>query len=335
MGTAIALRKNFGLSVPGKLTPTSWQLPKGMPERQWIVAGLDLEKIEGAVQWWRGDWWAYGAPKYGRRELFDEGGPLEELDYNTIKTYGWVAAQVKVSIRIDTLEFAHHRLVAPLPPAHQRKWLKRAVKEGWSSNQLKSAIARQAAIDRTRQIEFDAKALGKFALLYADPPWRYEHPPIGGTNRSIENQYPTMDLEEIMALPVGEIAHDNCVLFLWATSPKLYECMRVLDAWGFEHRTTMAWVKDVIGMGYHVRERHEILLIAKRGELPPPVEDARPDSVVEAPRLEHSAKPPIFYDLIDSMYPDIRKIELFGRNCEGRPHWTFWGNQAEGREAAE
>ena len=124
---------------------------------------------------------------------------------------------------------------------------------------------------------------------------------------------------------------------MWATSPKLYECMKVLDAWRFDYRTDMVWVKDMIGMGYYARQRHESLLIARRGDLPPPVPDARPNSVVEAPRLEHSAKPPVFYDLIDSMYPGIRKIELFGRNCAGREWWTFWGNQAvaPSAEAAE
>ena len=142
------------------------------------------------------------------------------------------------------------------------------------------------------------------------------------------NRYPTMTLEEICALRVGEIAHENAVLFMWATSPKLAECMEVIKAWGFNYRTDMVWVKDKIGMGYHVRERHEDLLIAKRGELPPPPVEARPDSVIEAPRLEHSAKPHVFYDLIDSMYPSVRKIELFGRAPKQREWWTTWGNQA-------
>jgi N6-adenosine-specific RNA methylase IME4 len=192
--------------------------------------------------------------------------------------------------------------------------------------EARAAIAQQAALDRTRSIEFDARALGKFAVIYADPPWRYEHAPMGGDNRSIERQYPTMHLDEICALPVGDIANDDSVLFLWATSPKLEECMQVINAWGFEHRTTMVWVKDQIGMGYFARQRHELLLIARRGELPMPPPEARPDSVVEAPRMEHSAKPPIFYEIIDRMYPGVRKIELFARG-EPRAEWTTWGNQ--------
>lgn len=321
------------LKLPGEISRTGWQLPPGLTLAEWLQCGVVLGKVEGAVQWWLGDWWAYGAHAYGERKaLFDEGGPLAELNYRTVEDYGYVSANVTTSDRSEVLNWLHHKIVAALDSDKQRYWLARALegKDGkpWSSNQLKAAIKQRAAFDKTRRVELEAERLGKFAVLYADPPWRYEHPPMGGTTRSIENQYPTMSLEEICALPVGDIAHDDSVLFMWATSPKLYECMSVLDAWGFLYRTDMVWVKDKIGMGYYVRGKHESLLIARRGELPPPAEDARPDSVILAPRLEHSAKPIEMYDNIDRMYPGIRKIELFGRAPDERPLWSTWGNQA-------
>jgi N6-adenosine-specific RNA methylase IME4 len=322
-------RASLTVPLPGKLSRVGWELPAQLTGDEWVQCGKWLGKVEASVQWWLGDWWAYGEHKYGDRvALFQEGGPLEEMNFGTLRTYGWVCRQVPTSNRLDVLTFKHHFHVAALSFDEQRYWLERAVKEGWSSNQLKSAIARQAAIDKTVQTDLDAEKLGKFVVLYADPPWRYEWPPMGGSNRSIENHYPTLTFEEICALPVADIAHEDAVLFLWATSPKLPECLDVVRAWGFTHRTGMAWVKDKIGMGFHVRERHEILLIAKRGELPPPPPEARPDSVVQAPRLEHSAKPAVFYDLIDQMYPAVRKVELFGRAPEQRELWTVWGNQA-------
>lgn len=167
----------------------------------------------------------------------------------------------------------------------------------------------------------------KYPVIYADPPWRYENPPMGGGNRSIENHYPTMTLDEICALPVPDICMDGAVLFLWATAPKLRECMDVIDAWGFTYRTCMVWVKDRIGMGYHARNRHEMLLIAKRGQLSPPLPSDRPDSVIESPRTEHSTKPFLFYDTIDRMYPGLPKVELFSRSP--REGWASWGNQAD------
>ena len=183
---------------------------------------------------------------------------------------------------------------------------------------------KSAAIARTHNVEFNASALGKFAVIYADPPWRLE---VGLPDRAAENHYPTMLLEDICALPVADIAHEDAILFLWVTAPKLYDSMKVVDAWGFTYRTCMVWAKDKFGMGYYVRNQHEHLLICKRGEIPTPPELARCSSLVEAPRLEHSAKPPVFYDIIDEMYPELRKIELFSRSP--RKGWEAWGNQAE------
>ena len=72
----------FGLSMPGKLTRTAWLLPKKLSLEDWIDCGRCLGKIEGAVQWWLGDWWAYGEHAYGERKaLFEEGGPLAELEF--------------------------------------------------------------------------------------------------------------------------------------------------------------------------------------------------------------------------------------------------------------
>jgi N6-adenosine-specific RNA methylase IME4/transposase len=164
-----------------------------------------------------------------------------------------------------------------------------------------------------------------YPVIYADPPWRYEHSRTD--NRQIENHYPTMDLTQICALPVGEVAAPDAVLFLWATSPKLAESMQVIDAWGFTYRTCMVWDKEVIGMGYYARQQHELLLIATRGNLPTPEPANRPPSVVRVRRpTEHSEKPTEFYALIESMYPEYARIELFARNA--RQGWAVWGNQA-------
>lgn len=174
--------------------------------------------------------------------------------------------------------------------------------------------------------------LGRFPVIYADPPWRYEH--IETESRAIENQYPTMALAQICALPVREIATPDAVLFLWATSPKLAEAMKVIDAWGFGesgYRTSMVWVKDKIGMGYWFRQRHEFLLVAVRGSMPVPVTNARPDSVLMAPRTEHSAKPQVVYEYIERMYPELKRIELFARGR--RKGWAAWGNQKDGATA--
>jgi len=167
----------------------------------------------------------------------------------------------------------------------------------------------------------------RYPIILADPPWKYENPPIGGSNRSIENHYPTMTLDEICALPVADIAADQALLYLWATAPKLAECLDVVTAWGFEYRTNLVWVKDKIGMGYHARSQHELLLVCRRGEMPPPEAGTQSSSVIFSDRGEHSEKPTAFHELIERLYPDVGKIELFSR--KPRTGWDSWGNQAE------
>lgn len=165
--------------------------------------------------------------------------------------------------------------------------------------------------------------LGKFAVIYADPPWRYEHETTG--RREIENVYATMGMEAIKALPVSEIALDDCILFLWCPSPKVGEAIDAIRAWGFNYRTNFIWVKDRIGMGYYNRQRHELLLVAIKGNIPVPAPENRFDSVIESPREEHSKKPDRLYDMIEQMYPDFRKVELFAR--KEQPGWAVWGNE--------
>jgi N6-adenosine-specific RNA methylase IME4 len=167
-------------------------------------------------------------------------------------------------------------------------------------------------------------ALGRFPVIYADPPWRYEH--VETESRAIENQYPTMALDSICALPVSEIATPDAVLFCWATSPKLEEALRVVREWGFTYRTCMVWDKLKIGMGYYARQRHELLLIATRGQPPTPAPADRPESVIAVERGKHSAKPERFYELIERMYPEFKRVEMFCRSP--REGWTAWGNQA-------
>jgi len=78
-------------------------------------------------------------------------------------------------------------------------------------------------------------------------------------------------------------------------------------------------------MGYYFRQQHELLLVAVKGTPPMPTTSARPASVIRSPRGEHSAKPSIFYDLIEQMYPTFPKLELFARST--REGWAAWGNQ--------
>ena len=164
---------------------------------------------------------------------------------------------------------------------------------------------------------------GPYGVIYADPPWMYEFSsdPVD----SIESHYDTMSLQEICELPVAEIAEKDCVLFLWATSPKLEEAISVLNAWGFTYKTCGVWDKEHIGMGYYFRQRHEILLIGVKGSPGTPLQEDRPDSVYSEKKTTHSTKPEYYYGMIERMYPHLSKVELFCRTP--REGWAVWGNE--------
>jgi ParB-like chromosome segregation protein Spo0J len=120
----------------------------------------------------------------------------------------------------------------------------------------------------------------RYPIVYADPPWRYEHPTFG-SSRDIEEHYPTLELEEICALPVAQLAMESALLFLWVPPPILEQAFQVIRRSGFDYRTGIVWVKQSIGMGNYVRQRHEHLLIARRGEFPTPEPARRPSSIID------------------------------------------------------
>jgi N6-adenosine-specific RNA methylase IME4 len=168
----------------------------------------------------------------------------------------------------------------------------------------------------------------KYPVILADPPWKFEaYDAESGMERAAETHYPTLTIDEICALPVADLATTDAVLFLWCTSPHLPDALRVVESWGFSYRANIVWVKQgPPGLGYWVRNQHEILLIAARGNMRAPLESDRPPSVIHAPRREHSRKPDEAYEAIERMYRDLPKTELFARR--ERPGWDRWGNEA-------
>lgn len=169
----------------------------------------------------------------------------------------------------------------------------------------------------------------RYGVIVADPEWRFE--PWSrqtGMDRAADNHYPTSTLEVIAARDVPSIAAPDCVLFLWATAPMMPHALVVMGAWGFDYRSQVIWAKDRIGTGYWFRNRHELLLVGVRGEVPAPSPGTQWDSFVIAPVAEHSAKPEVFLEMIEAYFPTVPKIEL-NRRGPARPGWDAWGNEAE------
>lgn len=188
---------------------------------------------------------------------------------------------------------------------------------------------------------------GTFAVLYADPPWKYP-PRKKGTKfgAGVHGHYPTMTDDEIVAMGawIREVMTPNAVLFLWTTAPKLPLALRVMDAWGFRYSTiAFTWIKTLKGFtlarrprfmvrsirtfkgpGNYTASNAEICLLGARGSLTPTGRKLV-DSVILAPKREHSRKPDEAIERIEAMYPMERKLELFCRYP--RDGWTVWGNE--------
>lgn len=183
---------------------------------------------------------------------------------------------------------------------------------------------------------FEAAASGKlYDLIYADPPWRYDFSESEET--SIEKQYQTMSLDDIKRLNIP--AADNSVLYLWTTAPKLIEGLEVMSAWGFTYKTNGIWHKEQIGLGYWFRVNHEILLIGTKGKFSPPPPDKRVDSVYMSKRGKHSKKPQYYRDLLNRLFPNASKLEMFARpedqdNLFGFDKFAgfdIWGNEVDSK----
>ena len=169
--------------------------------------------------------------------------------------------------------------------------------------------------------------MSTYNVILADPPWQYDF--TASENRSQENHYPVMTTEELYNLYIP--AEDNSVLFLWSPAAHLQNALMLMDEWGFIYKTSAVWDKEIIGMGYYFRNRHEMILIGIKGIFKPPLPEDRPSSVYQERRTQYSKKPNYYYDMIEKMYPNCKYLELFARQ-QYNDKWTAWGNQIEKRK---
>ncbi len=176
-----------------------------------------------------------------------------------------------------------------------------------------------------QKIEIPPLPQGQYQVIYADPPWKYaqEQHGLDKQDTVLETHYPTLETEQIYALPVRNLVGENAVLFLWTTSPKLFEAKLVIDAWGFEYKSSFIWDKVKHNVGYYNSVRHEFLLVCTKGSCLPDKPKLY-DSVQTIEREEHSKKPEEFYRIIEELY-NGKKIELFARNK--RDGWDAYGNE--------
>src|SRR4249920_3498055 len=174
----------------------------------------------------------------------------------------------------------------------------------------------------------------RFATVLADPPWQFTNKTgkIAPEHKRL-TRYSTLALDEIKALPVGQITASTAHLYLWCPNALLPEGLTVMAAWGFTYKSNIVWHKvrkdggsDGRGVGFYFRNVTEVLLFGVRGKNARTLASGRSQvNMMQTRKREHSRKPDEQYQLIESCSKGPY-LELFARGT--RPGWTYWGNQA-------
>lgn len=166
-----------------------------------------------------------------------------------------------------------------------------------------------------------ATAVEKPRTIVADPPWGN----VGQRGKyGAESHYSLMPIDDIRAMPVGDLAADNAHLYLWCYPATRRTAEEVMEHWGFRFVDEFVWGKDQMGLGQYFRHAHETLLLGVKGKLPVRFRGQR--SFAMLPRQEHSHKPEEVHQMIQRMSPGPY-LELFARRPF--PGWRVWGNEVD------
>ncbi len=178
----------------------------------------------------------------------------------------------------------------------------------------------------------DLAQRGQFGTILADPPWRF----MNRTGKMAPEhkrllRYETMTNDEIMDLPVVDLAPPKSHLYLWVSNALVLEGLEVMRRWGFTYKTNIVWYKvrkdggpDGRGVGFYFRNVTELILFGTRGNFRTLAPGRRQTNIIVSQKRRHSHKPDEQYDLIERCSPGPF-LELFCRHPQ--PGWTPWGNE--------
>lgn len=177
---------------------------------------------------------------------------------------------------------------------------------------------------------FPELPLKKYDIIYADPPWDYKgqlqhNGPLRNDTGGAIKHYNTVTLNDLVKLPVPSITANNCLLFLWTTSPHLDQAIKLGQYWKFQYATiAFVWDKMKTNPGFYTLSQCELCLVFKHGLIPRPRGARNIRQLVQEERTTHSTKPHEVRNRIEKMFPQQSKIELFARQVT--PRWDAWGH---------
>lgn len=172
----------------------------------------------------------------------------------------------------------------------------------------------------------------RFGTILADPPWQFANRTgkMAPEHRRL-SRYGTMTLQEILELPISQLALPKSHLYLWVPNALILEGLEVMKRWGFTYKTNLVWYKirkdggpDGRGVGFYFRNVTELVLFGTRGNLRTLAPGRRQVNILATQKREHSRKPDEQYEIIEQCSPGPY-LELFARHP--RPGWSQWGNE--------
>jgi N6-adenosine-specific RNA methylase IME4 len=171
----------------------------------------------------------------------------------------------------------------------------------------------------------------KYKTIVIDPPWEIDWMRHGKEAGNRFRKYPTMSVEQIKKIPVGELASEGCNLFMWTTHTYLPDALDIVKTWGFKYHCLITWDKGS-GMVVHGFERRtEFVVYAYKCPMTVKHNGRSFDTLVrEIPDLfeerknVHSRKPISFIRAVEAK-TEAPRLEMFARYK--RAGWDVWGNE--------
>ena len=308
----------------------------GPDKDEWKREGIELAQRHDATVWEIGGWYLRGRQRFGPGECrrIIEAPGWQGVKFDTAKVYTCVARRYPEEFRYLNTSPSHYHAARSLPLEQSIPLLTQAATENWNVNKLRIAVRRircwrdlnggDVLIDLNDAIQRHKTYRG----ILADPPYYWPH--AGGKKAASDCYYPTMMPEKLYELPVKQVGTDDSFLFLWTPAAALkLVALPLMEAWGYDYKTSAAWDKLAggYGVGDYWRMEHELLLLGVRPKSQTHFDDDTMSSMIREKRTrQHSVKPPIVHEMVQRATRGPY-LEIFGRRrVRG---WDVYGNQLE------
>ncbi len=188
------------------------------------------------------------------------------------------------------------------------------------------------------KIENAFETKNKYSIVYTDPPWEQKK---GGKKKVRPNSsgqpldYKTMplaEIEEFHRVFLQNNTEEKHNVFMWCIDKYLTDAEAFMAKLGYKLHARIIWDKlNGPSPAFTVRFQTEYLLwFYKPRKMVKPRKERRGaySTIIREGSTIHSKKPKAAYEMLEDMFPNETKIELFARNP--RDGWDGYGDELEG-----